>query len=62
MSEPILDLPGGVRGAALDAMREKLQRRRKMTNAMALTASLGAIRRPRRTPRAAVSRTRSSAA
>ncbi|WDD93675.1 phosphate ABC transporter permease PstA [Burkholderia sp. FERM BP-3421] len=43
MSEPILNLPGGVRGAALDAMREKLQRRRKATNAMALTASLGAM-------------------
>ncbi|EGD02658.1 phosphate transporter permease subunit PtsA, partial [Burkholderia sp. TJI49] len=33
----------GPDGAALEAMRMRLQRKRKVTNAIALTASLGAM-------------------
>ncbi|WP_246797415.1 phosphate ABC transporter permease PstA [Burkholderia perseverans] len=43
MSERVLNMPGGQSGAALDAMRERLQRRRKGTNAIALTLSLAAM-------------------
>ncbi|WGS43362.1 phosphate ABC transporter permease PstA [Burkholderia sp. JSH-S8] len=42
MSEPVLNFPGPD-GAVLDAMRNRLQRKRKVTNAIALTASLGAM-------------------
>ncbi|CAN0619695.1 phosphate ABC transporter membrane subunit PstA [Burkholderia multivorans] len=42
MSEPVLNLPGPD-GAVLDAMRSRLQRKRKLINALALTASLGAM-------------------
>jgi len=42
MSEPVLNLPGP-NGAVLDAMRGRLQRKRKLINAIALTASLGAM-------------------
>lgn len=42
MSEPVLNLPGPD-GAVLDAMRGRLQRKRKLINAIALTASLGAM-------------------
>ncbi|MGK8798249.1 phosphate ABC transporter permease PstA [Burkholderia cenocepacia] len=42
MSEPIMNFPGPD-GAALEAMRMRLQRKRKVTNAIALTASLGAM-------------------
>ncbi|CAN0619832.1 phosphate ABC transporter membrane subunit PstA [Burkholderia multivorans] len=42
MSEPVLNLPGP-NGAVLDAMRSRLQRKRKLINAIALTASLGAM-------------------
>lgn len=42
MSEPIMNFPGPD-GAVLDAMRSRLQRKRKVTNAIALTASLGAM-------------------
>ncbi|ALK30011.1 phosphate ABC transporter permease PstA [Burkholderia plantarii] len=43
MSERVLNMPGGQSGAALAAMRERLQRRRKGTNAVALTLSLAAM-------------------
>jgi phosphate transport system permease protein len=43
MSERVLNMPGGQSGAALEAMRERLQRRRKGTNAIALTLSLAAM-------------------
>ena len=39
MSEPVMNFPGPD-GAVLDAMRASLQRRRKITNAVALAASL----------------------
>ena len=42
MSEPVMNFPGPD-GAVLDAMRASLQRRRKITNAVALAASLGAM-------------------
>ncbi|KUZ78635.1 phosphate transporter permease subunit PtsA [Burkholderia ubonensis] len=42
MSEPVLNFPGP-NGAVLDAMRSRLQRKRKIVNAIALTASLGAM-------------------
>ncbi len=42
MSEPIMNFPGPD-GAVLDAMRNRLQRKRKAVNAIALTASLGAM-------------------
>jgi hypothetical protein len=42
MSEPIMNFPGPS-GAALDAMRNRLQRKRKAINAIALTASLAAM-------------------
>ncbi|KVX19083.1 phosphate transporter permease subunit PtsA [Burkholderia ubonensis] len=42
MSEPVLNFPGPD-GAVLDAMRSRLQRKRKIVNAIALTASLGAM-------------------
>ncbi len=42
MSEPVLNFPGPD-GAVLEAMRNRLQRKRKVTNAIALTASLGAM-------------------
>ncbi|MEK6349419.1 MAG: phosphate ABC transporter permease PstA [Paraburkholderia tropica] len=43
MSERVLNIPGGQSGAALEAMRGKLQARRKRTNAVALTFSLAAM-------------------
>ncbi|ACR28316.1 phosphate ABC transporter permease PstA [Burkholderia glumae] len=43
MSERVLNMPGGQSGAALEAMRARLQRRRKATNAVALTLSLAAM-------------------
>jgi len=42
MSERMMNFPGPD-GAALEAMRTRLQRKRKLTNAVALTASLGAM-------------------
>ncbi|MBN3787388.1 phosphate ABC transporter permease PstA [Burkholderia sp. Ac-20353] len=42
MSEPVMNFPGPD-GAVLDAMRSRLQRKRKLVNAIALTASLGAM-------------------
>ncbi|KWF07342.1 phosphate ABC transporter permease PstA [Burkholderia ubonensis] len=42
MSEPVLNFPGPD-GTVLDAMRSRLQRKRKIVNAIALTASLGAM-------------------
>jgi phosphate transport system permease protein len=43
MSQPMSSLPGPDGGAALDAMRSRLQRRRRATNAIALTLSLAAM-------------------
>ncbi|MEX3547812.1 MAG: phosphate ABC transporter permease PstA [Burkholderia sp.] len=43
MSERVLNMPGGQSGAALEAMRSRLQARRKRTNAFALTLSLAAM-------------------
>jgi phosphate transport system permease protein len=43
MSQPMNSLPGPASGAALDAMRNRLQRRRRATNAIALTLSLAAM-------------------
>jgi phosphate transport system permease protein len=43
MSQPMSSLPGPASGAALDAMRNRLQRRRRVTNAVALTLSLAAM-------------------
>ncbi len=43
MSERILNMPGGQSGAALEAMRARLQGRRRRTNAVALTMSLAAM-------------------
>ncbi|NIE84259.1 MULTISPECIES: phosphate ABC transporter permease PstA [unclassified Burkholderia] len=43
MSERVLNMPGGQSGAALEAMRSRLQARRKRTNALALTLSLAAM-------------------
>ncbi|RQS67257.1 phosphate ABC transporter permease PtsA [Burkholderia sp. Bp8963] len=42
MSEPVMNFPGPD-GAVLDAMRSRLQRKRKIVNGIALTASLGAM-------------------
>jgi phosphate transport system permease protein len=43
MSEPMLKIPGAIYGPELERMRGKLQSRRRVTNAIALTASLGAM-------------------
>ncbi|MEX3526553.1 MAG: phosphate ABC transporter permease PstA [Burkholderia sp.] len=43
MSERVLNMPGGQSGAALEAIRSRLQARRKRTNALALTLSLAAM-------------------
>ncbi|HTH60441.1 MAG TPA: phosphate ABC transporter permease PstA [Paraburkholderia sp.] len=43
MSEPTMKIPGAVYGPKLDAMRNRLQRRRRVTNAIALTLSLVAM-------------------
>jgi phosphate transport system permease protein len=43
MSTPRLNIPGGVTGAAFEATRDKLQNRRRVTNAIALTLSLLAM-------------------
>ncbi|MDE1183731.1 phosphate ABC transporter permease PstA [Paraburkholderia sp.] len=43
MSQPSLNMPGTNDAVALDAMRNKLQRRRRRTNALALTLSLAAM-------------------
>ncbi|MEX3612487.1 MAG: phosphate ABC transporter permease PstA [Burkholderia gladioli] len=43
MSERVLNMPGGQSGAALEAMRSRLQARRKRTNALALSLSLAAM-------------------
>ncbi|AJX00200.1 phosphate ABC transporter, permease protein PstA [Burkholderia gladioli] len=43
MSKRVLNMPGGQSGAALEAMRSRLQARRKRTNAVALTLSLAAM-------------------
>jgi phosphate transport system permease protein len=43
MSEPMLKIPGAIYGSELERMRGKLQSRRRVTNAIALTASLGAM-------------------
>jgi phosphate transport system permease protein len=43
MSTPRLNIPGGVTGAALEASRDKLQSRRRVINAIALTMSLAAM-------------------
>ncbi|GAB7535034.1 phosphate ABC transporter permease PstA [Burkholderia sp. 22PA0099] len=43
MSERVLNMPGGQSGPALEAMRTRLQARRKRTNAVALTFSLAAM-------------------
>ncbi|WP_186149557.1 phosphate ABC transporter permease PstA [Burkholderia gladioli] len=43
MSERVLNMPGGQSCAALEAMRSRLQARRKRTNAVALTLSLAAM-------------------
>ncbi|CAM2158054.1 MULTISPECIES: phosphate ABC transporter permease PstA [Paraburkholderia] len=43
MSEPLLKIPGAIYGPELERMRGKLQSRRRVTNAIALTASLGAM-------------------
>ncbi|HKR45435.1 MAG TPA: phosphate ABC transporter permease PstA [Paraburkholderia sp.] len=43
MSEPMLKIPGAIYGTELDRMRDKLQRRRRVTNAIALTCSLAAM-------------------
>ncbi|WP_186130020.1 phosphate ABC transporter permease PstA [Burkholderia gladioli] len=43
MSERVLNMPGSQSGAALEAMRSRLQARRKRTNAVALTLSLAAM-------------------
>ena len=43
MSEPMMKIPGAVYGPDLDRMRDKLQRRRRVTNAIALSLSLAAM-------------------
>jgi phosphate transport system permease protein len=43
MSTPRLNVPGGVTGAAFESTRDKLQSRRRVTNAFALTLSLLAM-------------------
>lgn len=43
MSEPLMKIPGAIYGTELDKMRDKLQRRRRVTNAIALTLSLAAM-------------------
>ncbi|MEX3979191.1 phosphate ABC transporter permease PstA [Paraburkholderia sp. EG287A] len=43
MSEPMMKIPGAIYGSELDRMRDKLQRRRRVTNAIALTCSLAAM-------------------
>ncbi|MEM5311763.1 phosphate ABC transporter permease PstA [Paraburkholderia sp. JHI869] len=43
MSEPMMKIPGAVYGPELDRMRDKLQRRRRVTNAIALSLSLAAM-------------------
>jgi len=43
MSEPTLKIPGAVYGPKLEAMRARLQGRRRVTNAIALTLSLAAM-------------------
>lgn len=43
MSEPMMKIPGAIYGPELDRMRDKLQRRRRLTNAIALTLSLAAM-------------------
>ncbi|SDD56649.1 phosphate ABC transporter permease PstA [Paraburkholderia lycopersici] len=43
MSEPIMKIPGAIYGPELERMRDKLQRRRRVTNAIALTLSLAAM-------------------
>ncbi|CAD6547226.1 Phosphate transport system permease protein PstA [Paraburkholderia hiiakae] len=43
MSEPMMKIPGATYGPELDRMRDKLQRRRRVTNAIALTLSLAAM-------------------
>ncbi|WP_153075735.1 phosphate ABC transporter permease PstA [Paraburkholderia bonniea] len=43
MSQPMSDMPASSGGAALEAMRVRLQRRRRVTNAVALTLSLAAM-------------------
>ncbi|MGU7776239.1 phosphate ABC transporter permease PstA [Burkholderia sp. MR1-5-21] len=42
MSQPVMNFPGPD-GTVLDVMRARLQRKRKIVNAIALTASLGAM-------------------
>ncbi|MDR3100658.1 MAG: phosphate ABC transporter permease PstA [Paraburkholderia sp.] len=43
MSEPMMKIPGATYGPELERMRSKLQSRRKVTNAIALTCSLAAM-------------------
>ncbi|PLZ03063.1 phosphate ABC transporter, permease protein PstA [Burkholderia sp. WAC0059] len=43
MSEPMLKIPGAIYGPELDTMRARLQRRRRVKNVIALTASLLAM-------------------
>nr|WP_027817261.1 phosphate ABC transporter permease PstA [Paraburkholderia bannensis] len=43
MSEPMMKIPGAIYGSELDKMRGKLQGRRRVTNAIALTMSLAAM-------------------
>ncbi|WP_233882231.1 phosphate ABC transporter permease PstA [Paraburkholderia flagellata] len=43
MSEPMMKIPGAIYGPELDRMRDKLQRRRRVTNAIALSLSLAAM-------------------
>ncbi|POR49082.1 phosphate ABC transporter membrane protein 2 (PhoT family) [Paraburkholderia eburnea] len=43
MSEPMMKIPGAIYGPELDRMRGKLQSRRRVTNAIALTMSLAAM-------------------
>ncbi|MEM5402372.1 phosphate ABC transporter permease PstA [Paraburkholderia sp. EG287B] len=43
MSEPMMKIPGAIYGPELERMRDKLQRRRRVTNAIALTCSLAAM-------------------
>jgi phosphate transport system permease protein len=43
MSQPTMNMPGSADPAALEAMRVKLQGRRRIKNAIALTLSLAAM-------------------
>ncbi|QGZ61860.1 phosphate ABC transporter permease PstA [Paraburkholderia acidisoli] len=43
MSEPLMKIPGAIYGPELERMRDKLQSRRRVTNAIALTCSLAAM-------------------